>query len=74
MKRVAAKIGIVLLLFETTGSTKALLVPGGYIAGYGFSLSGCFGALQGDDVAWHKDGGGWFSVGWNTRLAGTLWF
>ena len=57
MERVAAKVRVILLFLKTARSIEALLVAGRGVAGYGFPFSKRFGALQGNDVAWHKSNG-----------------
>ncbi len=57
MECVAAKIGIILPLFEATRSIQALLVAGRRIARGWLPFGNSFGAFKGDDVAWHKNSG-----------------
>ena len=57
VESVAAKIRIVLLLLKTARGIQALLVAGRCVTGYGLPFGNGFGALQGNDVAWHKNDG-----------------
>ena len=54
MERVAAKIRVILLLLQTARGVEALFVAGRCVTRYGLSFGDRFGALQGNDVAWHK--------------------
>ena len=54
MESMASKIRIILFLLQTARGVKTLFVTGGDVTGDGLSLGNCFGALQSDDIAWHK--------------------
>lgn len=54
---VALEVRIVLLLLEAARGIEALLVTGRDVAGDGLAFGNRFGALEDDDVAWHKGTG-----------------
>ena len=56
MECVALEIWIVLLFLKSARSVEALLVSGRDVAGDGLAFGNRFGALNNDDVAWHKTG------------------
>lgn len=56
MECVALEIWIILLFFKAARGVQALLVAGRDVAGDGLAFGNRFGALNDDDVAWHKTG------------------
>ena len=50
----ASKIWIILFLLKTARGVEALFVTCRDVTGNGLSLGNGFGALQSDDIAWHK--------------------
>ena len=56
MEGVTLEIRIVLLLLKTAWGVQALFVTGRDVAGDGLAFGNRFGALEDDDVAWHKTG------------------
>ena len=56
MESVALEIWIILLFLKSARGIQALLVAGSDVAGDGLAFGNRFGALNDDDVAWHKTG------------------
>lgn len=54
VESVAAKVGIIFLFLKTTGRIEALLITGCDVTGDRLPFGNGLGALECDDVAWHK--------------------